>query len=90
MRAIRETRLSSNQAKATIIDFVVKPLGPVEREMELKKLKELRSRFILMALHEYPHHSLKVKPQPVSLISMLINMKAIKKGVAGMIKSIIF
>ncbi len=92
MRAIRETKLSSKQAKATIIDFEIKSYDQVEREGELKKLEELRSRFILMASpgYHYPYRLLNVKTQPLSLISRLINLKALKQGVAGMIKSIIF
>jgi hypothetical protein len=92
MRNMAENTPFTKEVGAKTNDRDLKPYDPVESEKDLKKLEKLRSHFLLVSSYQYhyPYCPLEIKEKPASLISRLLNLKAIKRAVAGIVKSIIF
>ena len=89
MRNIVERPRFTKDAKPKTNERKPRSYDPMEREKELRDLEKMRSYFVSIASrhYHYPDHT---KPKPSSLISRLLNLKALKQSVAGMIRSIIF
>ncbi len=70
----------------------LKPYDRIESQKQLKELEKLKLHFVIVSSdqYRYPFTPPGLKHKTTSLVSRLLNLKALKQGVEGMIKSIIF